>query len=135
MSLITWNSRLSVGVEEIDAQHQKLVQLINGLHNHMVAGDARDIMSKVLDRVVEYTGFHFDTERRLMAEYHYPEAPRHLAEHDKLAHSAVDLQEKVRMGQAHITMETMKFLRDWLQHHILESDKELGAFLKAKGLS
>lgn len=49
MSLITWSDQLTVGIEEIDQQHQKLVQLINGLHNHMLAGDAGDIMNNIVD--------------------------------------------------------------------------------------
>ncbi len=135
MSLITWSNQLAVGVQEIDTQHQKLVQLINGLHDHMLAGDANDIMGKVLDRVIDYTGFHFSTEERLMAEHGFPESAAHKNEHQKLVATAVDLQTKLRTGQAHITMETMKFLRDWLQHHIMQSDKAFGTFLKSKGVA
>lgn len=135
MSLIAWSNQLSVGIQEIDTQHQKLVQLINGLHDHMLAGDANDIMGKVLDRVIDYTGFHFGTEERLMSEHGYPESPEHKHEHQKLVATAVDLQAKFRSGHAHITMETMHFLRDWLQHHIMQSDKAFGAFLKTKGVS
>jgi len=28
----------------------------------------------------------------------------------------------------------MVFLKDWLNHHILETDKKLGAFLAGKGV-
>ncbi|NOT12289.1 MAG: hemerythrin family protein [Methylococcaceae bacterium] len=135
MSLITWSDQLSVGITEIDEQHQKLVQLINGLHNHMVAGDAKDIMSKVLDRVVQYTGFHFETEEKLMQEYDYPASAKHKHEHADLVNTAVDLQHKLKSGNAHITMETMHFLQDWLQHHILGSDKAFADFLKSKGVN
>lgn len=134
MSLITWSDQLSVGVEEIDQQHQKLVQLINGLHNHMLAGDAGDIMNKVLDRVIEYTGFHFQTEEQLMLEYDYPDSEAHRHEHSDLVNTAVDLQQKLKSGHAHITMETMHFLQDWLQHHILGSDKRFAEHLRSKGV-
>lgn len=76
MTLITWNDTLSVGVNEIDLQHQKLVQLINGLHEHMLKGGAHDIMQKVLDRVIQYTVMHFQTEAALMARHGYPHTPR-----------------------------------------------------------
>ncbi|TAL46062.1 MAG: bacteriohemerythrin [Methylovulum sp.] len=134
MSLITWSDQLAVGIEEIDQQHQKLVQLINGLHNHMLAGDASEIMAKVLDRVIQYTGFHFETEEQLMLRYDYPNSETHKHEHSDLVNTAVTLQQKLHSGNAHITMETMHFLQDWLQHHILGSDKMLADFLKTKGL-
>jgi hemerythrin len=134
MSLITWSDHLTVGIEEIDQQHQKLVQLINGLHNHMLAGDASEIMNKVLDRVIEYTGFHFQTEEQLMQEYDYPESEVHKHEHNELVNTAVALQNKLKGGNAHLTMETMHFLQDWLQHHILGSDKKFADFLISKGV-
>jgi len=133
MSLITWNDHLNVGVEEIDQQHQKLVQLINGLHNHMLAGDASEIMNKVLDRVIEYTGFHFQTEEQLMAQYAYPDSAAHKKEHKDLVDTAVNLQVKLKSGNSHLTMETMHFLQDWLQHHILGSDKKFAEYLISKG--
>lgn len=134
MTLMAWNEHLMVGVEEIDQQHQKLVQLINGLHDHMLAGDASEIIHKVLDRVIEYTGFHFKTEEQLMRQYDYPDAIKHKLEHTNLEDIAVDLQQKLKTGQAHITMETMHFLQDWLQHHILGSDQHLADYLKTKGV-
>ncbi len=129
MSLITWTDALSVGNEEIDSQHKKLVQLINGLHGHMIAGDAHDILGKVLDRMIEYTAFHFATEEGLMARAGYPASAAHKEEHRKLVAKATDLRARFLAGKTAITMETMAFLRDWLQHHIAESDKALGAFL------
>ncbi len=99
MSLITWSDQLTVGIEEIDQQHQKLVQLINGLHNHMLAGDASDIMNKVLDRVIEYTGFHFKTEEQLMLKYSYPDSEAHQHEHNELVDTAVGLQQKLKSGK------------------------------------
>lgn len=51
-----------------------------------------------------------------------------------LVAKALDLQKKFTQGQTAITMETMTFLRDWLQHHILESDKMLGKFLSVQGV-
>jgi hemerythrin len=134
MALITWSDKYSVGVLEIDTQHQKLIQLINGLHSHMLAGDAKEVMDKVLDRMIEYTGFHFDTEQRLMLEYAYPQSPNHIHEHEMLVETAVDLQNKFRSGKVQITMQTSTFLKDWLQNHILKTDKLFGAYLNSKGV-
>jgi len=135
MALIVWSDELSVGIEEIDNQHQKLVQLINGLHNHLLAGDANEIMGKLLDRVIEYTGFHFSTEEQLMEKYGYSFSAPHKREHQKLVDTALALQARLHSGNARITAETMTFLKDWLYHHILESDKLLGKHLKSKGVA
>ena len=129
MPLLNWSDSLSVNHEEIDSQHKKLVNLVNALHDHMAAGDANDVIGKVLDRMIEYTAFHFATEERLMADSAYPNAGLHKIEHKKLVEKAVDLQKRFKSGQGQITLEVMNFLRDWLKHHIAESDKALGAHL------
>ncbi|MGI6102630.1 MAG: hypothetical protein ACOYET_09155 [Bacillota bacterium] len=41
MALIQWSDELSVGVRELDAQHQRLIQMINELNEAMLQGKAR----------------------------------------------------------------------------------------------
>lgn len=69
-----------------------------------------------------------------MLEYDYPDSEAHRHEHSDLVETAVDLQQKLKSGNAHITMETMHFLQDWLQHHILGSDKKFAEYLGSKGV-
>jgi hemerythrin-like metal-binding protein len=132
MSLLTWSHQLSVGYEEIDSQHKVLVEIINSLHDHMVSGDANENIGKVLDRMIEYTVFHFRTEEQLMAGSGYSGAQAHVEEHRKLVEKAVDLQARFKAGTTTLTIEVMAFLRDWLQHHIKESDKALGRHLAGR---
>ena len=35
---ISWNDKISVGIQEIDEQHKRLVALINNLYDAMVEG-------------------------------------------------------------------------------------------------
>ena len=83
MALIQWSPQLSVGVAEMDRQHQHLVGLINRLHDAMVRGEGAEILGPVLDEVVRYTHTHFAAEERLLAARKYP----HLADHKALARS------------------------------------------------
>ena len=48
--------------------------------------------------------------------------------------TVVKLQNDFAAGNAMITIEVMKFLHDWLFHHIKESDKELGKFLVSRNV-
>ncbi|MFZ4700949.1 MAG: hemerythrin domain-containing protein, partial [Candidatus Methylumidiphilus sp.] len=69
----------------------------------------------------------------LMNKYDYPFSSAHKREHQKLVATALDLQARLNNGNARITSETMTFLKDWLFHHILESDKLFGKYLISKG--
>jgi hemerythrin len=134
MPLLTWSDSLSVGVQDIDVQHKRLVELINQLHDAMGQGKGRAVLGKTLDGLIDYTRTHFAMEERLMATQAYPGAVRHKAEHDALTKQVLDLQSKFLIGQATVTLEVMKFLKDWLSNHILTLDKQFGAYLNSKGV-
>ncbi|QFY43787.1 hypothetical protein F6R98_15090 [Candidatus Methylospira mobilis] len=68
----------SVGVAEINEQHEKLAQLINDLHEHMRNGDAADIIAGVLGETIEFIAFHFTMEEALMKQHGYAFSSDHL---------------------------------------------------------
>ena len=134
MSLIVWSDKLSVGIKEIDDQHMRLVAIINELHDAMAVGHGKDVLAKVLDELVRYTVYHFSTEERLMRVYDYVDHVAHEKEHKDLVQTAAELQKAVHEGTSSLTLATMHFLRDWLNHHILGSDLKLGRYLHSKGV-
>ncbi len=134
MALITWSNMLSTGVSEQDAQHKKLIDLINQLNDAMQAGHGADVLGKVLNELVNYTVFHFGYEEKLMAQHKYEDSPAHKAEHAKFVQTAGDLKKKFDSGNAVISVEIMNFLRDWLTSHIMKTDKKLGQALNKLGV-
>lgn len=48
MSILTWNDQLLVGLDSVDGQHQKLVELINKLDELVaVGGDSESMVATV----------------------------------------------------------------------------------------
>lgn len=132
--LITWSDRYSVGIPRIDAQHQRLVDLINELHAAMLAGQGSAALGKILDGLVAYTLSHFTTEEALMKGAAYPGYGQHKAEHDKLTAQAKLLQEKARTANATLTLDVATFLQRWLIDHIADLDKKYSTHLIAAGV-
>jgi len=135
MSMIEWNTGLSVKVEQLDEQHRELVDIINELHNSMKAGTGRDLLRTTLDRLVSYTSNHFLAEEQLMAIHAYPDAAEHKYAHESLMSQVVELQHMFKSGKTILTLDILLFLRDWLTGHIQVVDKKFGAFLNLKGIS
>ena len=52
MSLIQWDNSYSVGVAEIDLQHQKLIEMINYLHKAMSEGKANDVLGHIVNELM-----------------------------------------------------------------------------------
>lgn len=132
MPLITWNERLSVGYQPIDAEHERLVELINRLHDAMTQGKGRQALGEVLDGMIEYTQTHFASEEAMMLEHEYPGYARQKAEHTALMRKVLELRSQYHTGQTVVTMDVMRFLKDWLVNHIQESDKAAGTYLASR---
>ncbi|MCX7874727.1 MAG: bacteriohemerythrin [Melioribacteraceae bacterium] len=135
MALISWSDSYSVKVKEIDNQHQKLVNLINLLHDSMKEGKGKEVIGKVLTELVNYTVYHFSYEEKLFDKYGYPDAKVHARQHKDLVEKVSCYVKDFESGKGVLPMEVMNFLRDWLIKHIGGDDKKYGPFFNSKGLS
>lgn len=134
MALFVWSDKYSVNIKEIDNQHQKLVGMLNELHDAMKEGKGNEVLGKTLAELIQYVGVHFSAEERLMNAHAYPEYNEHKAEHVKLTQKVVELQKNFQQGEHVLTVEVLGFLKDWLQTHILGTDKKYSPFLIGKGV-
>lgn len=134
MPLMTWDANLSVGVRELDAQHQKLINYLNQLFDAMSKGQGNDILKPVLVGLVEYTITHFTAEERAMKQFNFPGYAKHKEEHDALTWKVKELMDRFSKGQALLSVETLTFLKTWLTEHIKGTDMQYGAFFRQHGM-
>jgi hemerythrin len=134
MALINWSENFSVNIKEIDEQHKKLIFMLNDLHDAMKSGKGNDVMEKIFDGLLQYVGTHFATEEKYMSLHNYPGYIAHKTEHTKLTQKVLDLNKKFQQGAPVLTVELLGFLKDWLQNHIMGTDKKYGPFLNEKGI-
>jgi hemerythrin len=129
MAFFDWEERYSVGIFAIDEQHKRLVALLNELYEAMGAGEGRDALGHILARLIQYTRTHFAAEEQMFERHHYPHAQEHIDEHNKLTQSVLDLEKRFREGDITVTIEASTFLKEWLAHHILETDMRYRSYL------
>ncbi len=135
MPLVEWNEKLSVGLPSVDAQHKKLVAMLNDLYEAMQARHSHEALGKVLNGLIDYTVYHFHHEEALFAKTGYPAALEHQKEHDDLTKQVLAVKQKYEDGAAPtLSMEVLNFLRKWLLTHITGSDKKFGPYLSARGI-
>lgn len=133
MPLISWSDRLSVGIERIDTEHQKLVGLINDLHAAMIKGQGRDVTGPILAGLHDYTVTHFRGEEQVLEREKYPDLEAHRAEHRALTAQVEEFRRRFEAGEIALTVALLMFLRDWLTRHIEHSDQAYGRFLVERG--
>lgn len=135
MPLLEWTSELSVGIDSIDEQHKKLVNMINALNDAMLVGESTDLLQKIFTGLAAYTQKHFAYEENMFAEYGYPDAVEHNRQHIELINQVVELKNKFRENpQETLSADLLLFLKRWLINHIMKTDKEYSAFLQSNGV-
>lgn len=125
MPFATFTDDLRLGHDQIDRQHASLFEAVNQLHDAMLAGNSRQELGRILAFLRTYTMEHFQMEEAFMRDTSYPGVEAHKAEHDHLIQQVADLEEKHTAGSMTISLAVMAFLKDWLEHHILEVDRQL----------
>lgn len=134
MALIEWEEKFSVGIKELDNHHQKLVSMINELHEAMRVGKGKEIMDELVAKLIDYTKFHFQAEEKYMQKYNFPGYLHHKSEHEQFTKKVSDFQQSLNSGKTIVSMDVMSFLKNWLLNHITGTDKKYGPFLNEKGL-
>ena len=132
--LFPWSETYTVNIGIIDMQHKNLVNIINELHQAMIAGKAKQDLGTILSNLVKYTRVHFNTEETIMESHHYPDYPNHKSQHEQLTKTVMEFQSKFQKNEVGLTIEVMDFLKGWLGKHILGTDKNYTAFLNSKGV-
>lgn len=129
-----WTDNYSVGVGSIDADHKKLVGMVNDLFDGVKEGHGIETVGRVLDGLIAYTVEHFNREEHYFAQTSYPDAAAHKAEHEDLKKQVLEIQAKLKAGNNTVTLETMGFLKNWLINHIQGTDKKYTEHLNSHGI-
>ena len=80
--LVKWKSSYSVKVKEIDSQHKRIFQIINKLHEGIQKKGLKNIIKEILDELLDYSIYHFETEERYFDMYNYELTDEHKKEHE-----------------------------------------------------
>jgi len=136
MISINWTKDYSVGVEEIDEQHQKIIAIINRIfklydEKNFTSAGAEEIFQELED----YADYHFSIEEHYFGLYHYEKTEEHLAMHEQYRNKLKDLKEKYEAEKNEkILFEINEFLQDWWIWHINNADKEYTDCFHKNGL-
>ncbi len=129
MKELVWDKTLSVAVDEIDEDHQRLVELLNIFSRAVAEDEAPEYRTAILDELIACTTWHFRHEERLMLKYRYPAFSGHKNEHQELIKSAAAFQQKYQQDGGKMSEEDFEYLEHWLTEHILVVDMKLGEWL------
>ncbi|WP_018294135.1 bacteriohemerythrin [Mariprofundus ferrooxydans] len=129
---LEWSDKLSVGIDDIDAQHRHFIELINGLNrailDRMDITEIRRRMQLILDDAAQ----HFAHEEALFAAWHYPDADEHAKYHRQATTAFMRIM--TRLSDNHTESEWIEAglkVKQLLVAHLVTEDMKYRDYFKA----
>ena len=134
IDIFPWNDHFDTGISTIDAQHRKLVELLNTLAGHVTYQTDLPQLNGIIDALLDYTAYHFHAEEAIWAK-HLP-GDASVAEHMEVHAGFVRTVQRLKDEQAvkpaeQIVQDALAFLSRWLVSHIIETDKRMAITVQA----
>jgi len=131
---LSWKDELSVGVESIDHDHKKLINLINTLQTAVMYPSGESYERQALKEVVDYTIYHFKREEELMKECEYPDFETHKKTHIAMIEKINGFMEAYEQNSEGAICDLTRFLKVWLIEHIAGTDQQYMPYMEKKGI-
>lgn len=125
---MTWEPRISVNIEIIDAQHRKLFETVNQLLDILESGSGDAL--PVIDDLVHYVSVHFQQEHVIMMNAKYPGFSKHSQAHQKFTEKVEEFLQGYVEGDKELGLKMVSFLKEWLLNHIAGMDMEYAEYLR-----
>jgi hemerythrin len=123
MKKVAWSETLSVGISEIDGQHKQLITILNDLLDAKHNKNDFETISALISKMADYIDYHFGTEESYMNRFHFPGLIEHRNEHRLFIRKVFELRRDFSSNKETLSDDMLDFLKNWLQHHIMETDR------------
>lgn len=128
MAALEWSEEYSVGIKEIDEQHQQWISIYNRLHETLLDSsleEEQEEVKKLLEEIYNYTCYHFASEERLIKELGLPGAAEHWRLHKNFEKIVYEQYRNSRDEKFILTSEVLSMVKKWLLTHILNQDRKI----------
>lgn len=135
IDIFPWNEHFETGIEEIDNQHKRLVQLINLLASHAAFQSDIPTLNVIFDELAQYAAYHFSCEEAIW-QSHFPGqslVAGHQETHVGFMDAVAEIKYEGREQPVdQVVGNVLGFLTRWLASHILDSDRYMAYLITAQ---
>ena len=130
---IEWTPDLTVGVDELDEDHRRLIGYLNEFVEAASERRGFFVVDDVFSKLIDYTVFHFAREERVMEACGYPRLEEHRREHDRLRKRLIDCRDRYALSATKdLSNEIRAFLLSWLREHIMKMDVDYRSYVEGR---
>lgn len=136
MTLMKWSEHFLTGIELVDSQHHRLVELVNAVSPTISSNQSTtDECLMLIDRLTDYAATHFRDEERYMLEGgldNTPHIDEHIREHLGFVEEVARMRRQFAADGTLDGEQTLRFFASWLTFHILVQDQEMARELQRR---
>ncbi len=129
MTLVEWCDEFKIGIEEVDFEHQELIELINELYAETKKEDSATAIMDCLEEIFAKISSHFALEEKVMKDLQYDEYEDHKEDHELLLDSIMDIMDEYADYTRLDEEEFSGRLNDWFVRHFSTKDARMHRFL------
>jgi len=131
--IFNFEAEFKLGIDEVDSEHIKLVEMLNAVHALIREGkkdDARQYFSETLSA---YVVEHFANEEAFMERIGYPGLEDHKKIHENFKKSFRELLPKIESFDDRAFRMALTDAFTWIISHIGKTDKKYAKYYEAQG--
>lgn len=133
MAFLEWSEKINLGVSEMDHEHKVLIGMMNELYDLNAADKLKTTIENKFKALFDFTIRHFSDEEAYMEKINYPEFKSHKRIHGELLKSLETHYKSYLSGaNTKLSDEVFRFLKVWLQAHIMGIDMKYADFSRKK---
>jgi hemerythrin len=130
--LFDFDSEFRLGIDLIDNEHIKLVDMLNAVHILLSDGKREEAKQYFNEMLSGYVTEHFANEEKFMESFDFPFINEHRKIHENFKRSFQELRPRIESCDEAAFRNALSDAFTWIIGHIGKTDKKYAAFYLAK---
>lgn len=130
--LFDFDAEFRLGIEAIDNEHIRLVDLLNEVHDLMSAGKRDEARWVFRETLAEYVDVHFANEEKFMESIGFPQLEDHRKIHATFKRSFEELKPQLEQADDEAFRKALTDAFSWIVTHIGKTDRKYAAYYFSK---
>ncbi len=122
-----------LGIKTVDSQHQTWFDIYYELVTLVYSEKENpELLSEIIEKLHDYTHYHFQYEEKLLREISYPDLKQHKSNHKNLYASISWYKRQMEEGKIVCSERILHTMEQWILTHILVDDRKYVEYIDVK---